>query len=105
MLSVYLHPDLSEEEKKEAQERRSIKRQESMRSFRESVEDMQFESKPDQVRVSVKAANLQGYNEGSSNDIESEESDFLAQFKKPVRFEDMDLKYKGAHNLKFVGKI
>jgi hypothetical protein len=76
-----------------------------MRSLKESLEEMEFEQRPAPVRMSVRASNLQGANGGSSNDIDSEESDFLEQFKRPVRFEDLDLKYKGAHNLRFVGRL
>ena len=77
------------------------------REAEEDNDEMEFDHKParQSVRMSVKASNLQGYNEETDEDLESDDSDFLDQFKNTVRFEDLDFKYKGAHNLNFVGKL
>ena len=49
------------------------------REAEEDNDEMEFDHKParQSVRMSVKASNLQGYNEETDEDLESDDSDFL----------------------------
>lgn len=105
-LQAYLSPNLTDVEKKQIEEQRKIKRQES--SIMQSELDNQEDDEQGETQRNEEAENHLMHHKDITDDEKEDDSDFLDNMQKygdlNVYYDDLDQKYKGM-NINDVGKI